>query len=53
MIMKKLHSVCWFLVAGIALTALTSCLPLAAGAAAGYLVRDEGYKVQSPVRRSE
>lgn len=28
---------------------LSSCLPLAAGAAGGYILRDSGHKVQSPV----
>lgn len=31
---------------------LSSCLPLAAGAAAGYVARDQGYKVQSPIKKS-
>lgn len=30
---------------------LSSCVPLAAGAAGGYMLRDEGYEVQSPVTR--
>ncbi|MDP0490439.1 MAG: hypothetical protein Q7Q71_05270 [Verrucomicrobiota bacterium JB023] len=29
----------------------TSCVPLAAGAAGGYMLRDEGYEVQSPVEK--
>lgn len=32
-------------------SSVSSCLPLAAGAAAGYMVRDQGYQVQSPVTR--
>ena len=32
---------------------LSSCLPLAAGAAAGYVERDQGYKVRSPIKKSE
>lgn len=31
----------------------TSCLPLAAGAAAGYVAHDEGYRVQSPLTKDE
>ncbi len=31
---------------------LSSCIPLAAGAAAGYVARDQGYKVQSPIKKS-
>lgn len=27
----------------------SSCVPLAAGAAGGYLLRDEGFKVQPPI----
>jgi hypothetical protein len=32
-------------------SSLSSCLPLAAGAAAGYIARDQGYQVQSPITR--
>ena len=28
---------------------LSSCLPLAAGAAAGYIARDQGVRVRSPI----
>jgi hypothetical protein len=28
---------------------LSSCLPLAAGAAAGYVARDQGVRVRSPI----
>lgn len=39
----------YFTIALVALAGLlSSCVPLAAGAAGGYLLRDEGYKVQSP-----
>jgi hypothetical protein len=31
---------------------LSSCLPLAAGAAAGYIAHEEGYRVQSPIKKS-
>jgi hypothetical protein len=30
---------------------LSGCLPLAAGAAGGYVAHKEGYRVQSPVTR--
>lgn len=33
---------------GIAFASLSSCLPVAAGAAAGYIAHDEGVRVQSP-----
>jgi hypothetical protein len=46
--MKK--GVLWLL-AGVVTLGLGSCLPLAAGAAAGYIAHDEGYRVQSPVTR--
>jgi hypothetical protein len=38
-----------------ALTVLgaSSCLPLAAGAAAGYIAHDEGYRVSNPVHKTE
>jgi hypothetical protein len=33
-------------------SSLSSCLPLAVGAAAGYVAHDEGYRVQSPIRKT-
>lgn len=39
------------LLVAIGVTSISSCLPLAAGAAAGYVARDQGYKVQSPVTK--
>ena len=32
---------------------LNSCLPLAAGAAAGYIAHDQGYRVQSPLKKTD
>jgi len=32
---------------------LSSCVPLAVGAAAGYVARDNGYEVQPPLKKSE
>jgi hypothetical protein len=32
---------------------MSSCVPLAVGAAAGYVARDNGYKVQSPIKKSD
>lgn len=32
---------------------LGSCIPLAAGAAGGYFMHKEGYRLQSPVKKSE
>ena len=40
------------LAATIGAVSLSSCLPLAAGAAAGYVARDNGYRVQNPVTKS-
>lgn len=31
----------------------TSCVPLAVGAAAGYVAHDQGYRVQPPVKKTE
>lgn len=28
-----------------------SCVPLAVGAAAGYVAHDEGYRVQNPIKK--
>ena len=33
------------------ISSICSCIPLAAGAAAGYVARDQGYKVQSPLKK--
>lgn len=41
----------FFAVAAIVISSLSSCLPLAAGAAAGYIAHEEGYRVQSPVTK--
>ena len=30
---------------------LSSCVPLAVGAAAGYVARDNGYEVQAPIKK--
>jgi hypothetical protein len=32
---------------------MTSCVPLAVGAAAGYVAHDNGYRVQSPVKKTD
>ncbi len=41
------------LVATVAASTLSSCLPLAAGAAAGDIAHDEGYRVQSPIMKAD
>jgi hypothetical protein len=48
-ILKKtvLFGLCAFVVLG-----TSSCIPLAAGAAAGYIAHDEGYRVNSPIHKT-
>jgi hypothetical protein len=41
------------LVLALGVSSLSSCLPLAAGAAAGYVAHKEGYRVQNPVTKAE
>lgn len=36
-----------------AMSTLSSCIPLAVGATAGYVAHKEGYRVQSPVKKDE
>jgi hypothetical protein len=36
-----------------AMSALSSCVPLAVGAAAGYVAHDEGYRVRNPITKQE
>ncbi|MGJ8695963.1 MAG: hypothetical protein ACSHYF_06575 [Verrucomicrobiaceae bacterium] len=48
---KHLKLASLVLLSGIALSSLTSCVPLAAGAAGGYILSEEGYKVQSPITK--
>jgi hypothetical protein len=31
---------------------ISSCIPLAVGATAGYVAHDEGYRAQSPVKKT-
>lgn len=33
------------------LSGFTSCVPLAVGAAGGYILSEEGYEVQSPIKK--
>jgi len=39
------------LIVAAGISSLTSCLPLAAGAAVGYVAHEEGYRVHSPISR--
>ncbi|MEX1048160.1 MAG: hypothetical protein WED15_01435 [Akkermansiaceae bacterium] len=34
-----------------AVTVSSSCIPLAVGAAAGYVAHEEGYRVQNPIQK--
>jgi hypothetical protein len=36
-----------------AIAPLSSCVPLAVGAAAGYVAHEEGYRVRNPITKSE
>lgn len=36
-----------------AMSTLSSCIPLAVGAAAGYVAHDEGYRVRNPITKQE
>ena len=31
---------------------ISSCVPLAVGAAAGYVAHDEGYRVRNPIKKT-
>ncbi|MGL5018410.1 MAG: hypothetical protein ACRDBP_09770 [Luteolibacter sp.] len=42
-----------YLSAALVISSITSCLPLAAGAAAGYIAHDQGLRVQNPITRAE
>ncbi len=46
----KIRVLSLFLVA-VGVSSISSCLPLAAGAAAGYVAHDQGYRVQNPITR--
>jgi hypothetical protein len=46
----KIRIISLILVA-IGVSSFSSCLPLAAGAAAGYVAHDQGYRVQSPITK--
>jgi hypothetical protein len=40
-----------YLTAALFISCLTSCLPLAAGAAAGYVAHDQGVRVRNPITK--
>jgi hypothetical protein len=41
------------LIAVVSASLFSSCIPLAVGAAAGYVAHEEGYRVQSPLKKKE
>ncbi len=47
----KLHLFTLLLLA-LGISSLSSCLPLAAGAAVGYVAHDEGYRVRNPIKKT-
>jgi hypothetical protein len=49
--MKKYIKSILILSAFVAAMTLSSCIPLAAGAAGGYILKEEGYKVRSPIKK--
>ena len=46
-------SILWTVSAALLSLISSSCVPLAVGAAAGYVARDNGYEVQSPIKKKE
>ena len=48
---KQIRNIVWFASAAIAILGMSSCVPLAAGAAAGYVAHDEGYRVTNPIKK--
>jgi len=47
------RSTLFLLLLACAISALSSCVPLAVGAAAGYVAHDEGYRVRNPITKHE
>ena len=45
-------SILTLLIATVVTSSLSSCLPLVAGAAAGYVAHDQGYRVRNPFTKS-
>lgn len=50
--MSQLPKLSILMLASVVLS-LSSCVPLAVGAAAGYVARDNGYEVQPPLKKTE
>jgi hypothetical protein len=49
--MKTMKTKIVLLFVAIGISSATSCLPLAVGAAAGYVAHDEGYRVENPISK--
>lgn len=49
MVMKVKPSLLFVILGAIVAFALSSCVPLAAGAAGGYILAEEGVEVRSPI----
>ena len=49
----KLPKLTLIALAAIVTLGFSSCLPLAAGAAAGYIAHDEGYRVTNPIKKTD
>lgn len=45
------RQIAFFSSVGLAILGLSSCLPLAAGAAVGYVAHEEGYRVTNPIKK--
>ncbi len=43
--------ICALLLIAAAVSTLSSCVPLAVGATAGYVAHDRGYRVQNPIKK--
>ena len=41
------------LLMAVGVSSLASCVPLAVGAAAGYVAHDQGYRVQNPIKKTD
>ena len=50
---KRFRNIVWFATAAFAILGMSSCIPLAAGAAAGYVAHDEGYRVTNPIKKTD
>jgi len=48
----KFHTI-FIILAVTSMASISSCVPLAIGATAGYVAHEEGYRVQNPIKKSE